>query len=88
MSLLSEIASEANKIGIGNTPLYRQMDKGYGFLSNYMVPLEFITRYYMAGSLYDVLHSDSPLWGIELGIILSKTDILSENLNTSAFPSS
>ncbi len=36
---------------------YRQMDKGYGFLSNYMVPLEFITRYYMAGSLYDRIKS-------------------------------
>ncbi|WP_337861126.1 phosphoribosylaminoimidazolesuccinocarboxamide synthase [Ferroplasma sp.] len=36
---------------------YNQIEHGYRFLSNYMVPLEFITRYYMAGSLYDRVKS-------------------------------
>jgi phosphoribosylaminoimidazole-succinocarboxamide synthase len=36
---------------------YRQIDKGYKFLSNFMVPLEFIARYYVAGSLYDRIKS-------------------------------
>jgi phosphoribosylaminoimidazole-succinocarboxamide synthase len=36
---------------------YRQLDHGYPFLSNFMVPLEFITRYYLAGSLFDRIKS-------------------------------
>jgi len=36
---------------------FTQMGKGYKFLSNYMVPLEFITRYYLAGSAYDRIKS-------------------------------
>ena len=36
---------------------YRQLDHGYPFLSNLMVPLEFITRYYLAGSLFDRIKS-------------------------------
>ncbi|WMT50937.1 MAG: phosphoribosylaminoimidazolesuccinocarboxamide synthase [Ferroplasma sp.] len=36
---------------------YRQLDHGYSFLSNFMVPLEFITRYYLAGSLFDRIKS-------------------------------
>ncbi|MEM0139126.1 MAG: phosphoribosylaminoimidazolesuccinocarboxamide synthase [Ferroplasma sp.] len=32
-------------------------NKGYEFLSNFMVPLEFITRYYVAGSFYDRMKS-------------------------------
>ncbi len=36
---------------------YKQLDYGYPFLSNFMVPLEFITRYYLAGSLFDRIKS-------------------------------
>ncbi|MCL4453052.1 phosphoribosylaminoimidazolesuccinocarboxamide synthase [Ferroplasma sp.] len=36
---------------------YRQLNHGYPFLSNFMVPLEFITRYYLAGSLFDRIKS-------------------------------
>ena len=36
---------------------YRQLDHGYPFFSNFMVPLEFITRYYLAGSLFDRIKS-------------------------------
>ncbi len=37
---------------------YNVFNKGSKFFINYMIPLEFITRYYVAGSLYDRMKSN------------------------------
>ncbi|AAT43938.1 phosphoribosylaminoimidazolesuccinocarboxamide synthase [Picrophilus oshimae] len=36
---------------------YDVVNKGFNFKINYMIPIEFITRYYVAGSLYDRIKS-------------------------------
>ncbi len=38
---------------------YNIFNKGSEFFINYMIPLEFITRYYVAGSLYDRIKSNT-----------------------------
>jgi phosphoribosylaminoimidazole-succinocarboxamide synthase len=60
--IVSSIGIATDFIGLVNNSemrvkKFRQIGHGYHFLSNYMVPLEFITRYYMAGSLYDRIKS-------------------------------
>ncbi len=61
-NVASSIGVDTDLVGlISNSEMrvkkYRQLDHGYAFLSNFMVPLEFITRYYLAGSLFDRIKS-------------------------------